>query len=606
MEALEGGSEPGTITIKEGDVVVASGITVVDFLSGFSVNQSPTGEVNISVTASGGHAPVTVQDTGTIDLTLVGQEISAIVKPSGISLNGLGDVDTTGVQNNDVLGYSNGTWIPTIVSGGIGHNPVSLAGSYDYITLSGQQITLNQIDLATDVTGILPDGNVANDITLDNITQITNRSHTNLSDIGTNTHTQIDSHITDTSIHFDELDELSDVVVTTAVSGQYLKFLGTNWVGATVSGGGGATVLNGLTDVDIVTPASGEVLTWIGNKWINAVVSGSSGGHIISYYGIDQTQRDTMNFTGGVYVSDDTTHSETDVEIHKHVFNENLSSQITVSGTTIVTTSGYVEPGTLALYYQGLRKLPTDYTVANGNEITTTFGMNPSDELMTDYVILTGWTQALTITYRDGGFHTESTQTTSPTLDVPASIQDGDLIILTAVTNVATTFASSVSGFTLIDTQNVAGSDATLALYYKIASSEGVTWTFTDMWTTSTYAQVSCVAYYNFDAYDPIDSYLTGAVGPTVQPGGPEITPSVNDCMIIQICGSDPPASNYSGTADSTYGATERIDGIATTYAYTYIQEYRQAVAAPITLTPTITGSDYYGVAQIVIKPGVA
>ncbi|MDA1316508.1 MAG: MerR family DNA-binding transcriptional regulator, partial [bacterium] len=39
------------------------------------------------------------------------------------------------------------------------HTAVTLAGSYDYLTLSGQQITLNQIDLTTDVTGTLPVGN---------------------------------------------------------------------------------------------------------------------------------------------------------------------------------------------------------------------------------------------------------------------------------------------------------------------------------------------------------------------------------------------------------------------------------------------------------------
>lgn len=37
--------------------------------------------------------------------------------------------------------------------------PVTLAGSYDYLTLSGQQITLAQIDLTTDVTGALPIAN---------------------------------------------------------------------------------------------------------------------------------------------------------------------------------------------------------------------------------------------------------------------------------------------------------------------------------------------------------------------------------------------------------------------------------------------------------------
>lgn len=43
---------------------------------------------------------------------------------------------------------------------------VTLAGSYDYLTLSGQAITLGQIDLTTDVTGVLPNANVAQDLTI--------------------------------------------------------------------------------------------------------------------------------------------------------------------------------------------------------------------------------------------------------------------------------------------------------------------------------------------------------------------------------------------------------------------------------------------------------
>jgi hypothetical protein len=40
---------------------------------------------------------------------------------------------------------------------------VSLSGSLDYITISGQTITRNAIDLAADVTGTLPTANVADD-----------------------------------------------------------------------------------------------------------------------------------------------------------------------------------------------------------------------------------------------------------------------------------------------------------------------------------------------------------------------------------------------------------------------------------------------------------
>lgn len=50
---------------------------------------------------------------------------------------------------------------------------VTLAGSYDYLTLSGQQITLSQIDLTTDVTGALPNANLANSTTTLGTTTLT-------------------------------------------------------------------------------------------------------------------------------------------------------------------------------------------------------------------------------------------------------------------------------------------------------------------------------------------------------------------------------------------------------------------------------------------------
>ncbi len=46
------------------------------------------------------------------------------------------------------------------VAGTDNSTDVSLAGSYDYLTLAGQAITLGQIDLTTDVTGVLPSANL--------------------------------------------------------------------------------------------------------------------------------------------------------------------------------------------------------------------------------------------------------------------------------------------------------------------------------------------------------------------------------------------------------------------------------------------------------------
>jgi len=52
--------------------------------------------------------------------------------------------------------YVNVPWANTQQS-----TDVTLSGSYDYLTISGQEITVNQVDLSADVTGTLPVGNMA-------------------------------------------------------------------------------------------------------------------------------------------------------------------------------------------------------------------------------------------------------------------------------------------------------------------------------------------------------------------------------------------------------------------------------------------------------------
>ena len=56
-----------------------------------------------------------------------------------------------GIDSNNKIVKAN---VPT------SHDAVTLTGTPDYITISGQEITRNQIDLAADVTGILPSANL--------------------------------------------------------------------------------------------------------------------------------------------------------------------------------------------------------------------------------------------------------------------------------------------------------------------------------------------------------------------------------------------------------------------------------------------------------------
>lgn len=181
---------------------------------------SATDLSDIAANTAARHAAVTVTDSAEIDFTLTGQDITASLKAGSIdetkldaSVNASLDLADSAVQPGDLAtvatsgAYSDLSGTPTLgtaaaadttdfataaqgsladsavqpgdlggaallnVGTGAGtvaagddarfHSAVTLAGTPDYITLSGQQLTLGQIDLTADVTGDLPFANLA-------------------------------------------------------------------------------------------------------------------------------------------------------------------------------------------------------------------------------------------------------------------------------------------------------------------------------------------------------------------------------------------------------------------------------------------------------------
>ena len=137
---------------------ITAGIVPIS-LGGTGATTASAARTALDVDQAGTDNSTDVTLAGTYDyLTLSGQQIT------------LGQIDLT-TDVTGALPVANGgtgsttaadarTALGVDAAGTDNSTDVTLAGSYDYLTLSGQQITLGQIDLTTDVTGVLPSGNI--------------------------------------------------------------------------------------------------------------------------------------------------------------------------------------------------------------------------------------------------------------------------------------------------------------------------------------------------------------------------------------------------------------------------------------------------------------
>jgi len=213
-----------------------------------------------------------------------------------------------------------------------------------------------------------------------------------------------------------------------------------------------------------------------------------------------------------------------------------------------------------------------------------------------------GGAAAASITFRTSGSDVISL-TTSPVVTKPAGTVDGDFILVAFVTDAVHVVNSVIAGWTQIGTTQVTGTDTSVTLVYKRASSEGASWTFTDLFTASHNGIAGVIVYDGVNASVPLDVAVVQGAGTnnTVHAAGP-ITPTSANCMIVSFFGADP-GGEYTGTPDDSPACTEKLEVTNGTVGFLYAQEHLQTAAAEETHQVTISSSDLTSWFIVALRP---
>lgn len=196
---------------------------------------------------------------------------------------------------------------------------------------------------------------------------------------------------------------------------------------------------------------------------------------------------------------------------------------------------------------------------------------------------------------------TNFTATVSPVINAPAGLADGDLIIIGIACGAAVAATNVSNGFTLIHEIQDSAGDGVITSMYKIASGEGATWTFTNLFGGSTAGIAGAVAYTGVDQTTPLSGTAT-EVAPAAGTSHTctAMTPGHDNTMVIGIFGCDP-AAGQTGTAGGSF--TERADFVRSGDGHIFIEEFLQGTAASIAASFTSLNSDTYGCIQLALKP---
>jgi len=258
-----------TITNSAPDQTVSlsgTGITVGGSYPSFTLtaaDQSATNEIqNLSYTAA--TRVLAIDGTGSTDATLpiaTGTDAGLMSSSDFTKLSGIATGAEVNVNAdwNAVSGDAQILNKPTISGSNTGD--VTLSGTPDYITISGQVITRGLVDLSTDVTGDLPFSNIAQVAT----GTVLYRKTGGTGDIETQTLATLK---TDLGLTGTNSGDQTSIVGITGTKAQFNTAV-TDGDFMYVGDAPTAHTLDGHSNVTITANSSGEILKWNGSAWIN-------------------------------------------------------------------------------------------------------------------------------------------------------------------------------------------------------------------------------------------------------------------------------------------------------------------------------------------------
>jgi hypothetical protein len=185
----------------------------------------------------------------------------------------------------------------------------------------------------------------------------------------------------------------------------------------------------------------------------------------------------------------------------------------------------------------------------------------------------------------------------------PAGVTDGDLLLFWVATNTTHTVNSAPAGWTQIGSTQDHGTDTSMSAFYKVASSEPSSYTFTSYFPGAEAYAALMVAYDGVDPVTPLDGVTAvqetsanTATAPTIS-----ITPASDGSMILFLLGCDPGVEPVAFTASAPSGAVARATRQNGLTAWVGLLEYLQETAGAETMTAA-TSADAYCETAVVLR----